>query len=135
MIYIDPKLDGKVRTTTRQVLDGVEFRIILQWLAAVPRVPFYPEGDPPPPLVISETPGVWTVKLAQSDGTIILGDQALRHGVNVYEGYKRDARFPGLGLGRLLAYDFTGRGQGPGRNDLDVGSSRRLVYLTASEVA
>ena len=130
--YIYPALDGELGSSTRAKLDGVEYVIQLLWLSEAPRIPRYAEDAPPPPVVLGD-PGVWVLTLAQSDGTVLIAGQALRHGVNVLAPYKGDARFPGGGAGRLLAWDSSGDGNDPGREDLDPGSSVRLVYLTAAE--
>lgn len=79
-------------------------------------------------------PGVWTLALAQSDGTTLISGQLLRHGVNVLAGFRGDARFPGQGFGEIIAWDYTGLDRDPGREDLDPGSDVRLVYRTAAEV-
>lgn len=79
-------------------------------------------------------PGVWTLALAQSDGTTLISGQLLRHGVNVLAGFRGDARFPGQGFGQIIAWDYTGLDRDPGREDLDPGSDVRLVYRTAAEV-
>lgn len=133
VVDINPALGGDVGSNTRQKLDGVEYRLGLFWLAAATRVPFYDEDDPPPPLVIGE-PGVWTLSLAQSDGTLLISGQLVRAGVNVLHGFRGDRRFPGLGRGQLLAWDYTGRGRDPGRDDLDPGTNVRLVYRDLAEV-
>lgn len=132
-VQLNPALGGQAASTTRQQLDGVEYRILVFWLAEAVRVPFYEETNPPPPLVFGE-PGVWTLSLAQADGTLLLAGQLLRHGVNVLQPFRGDVRFPGAGRGQLLAWDYSGLGRDPGRNDLDPGSSVRLVYRTAAEV-
>jgi hypothetical protein len=130
---INPAIAGELGSKTRQQLDGVEYRLQLFWLAAAPRIPFYAEDDPPPDLVIGE-PGAWTMTLSQQDGTALIAGQILRHGINLLAGFKGDTRFPGSGLGQLLAWDYTGAGQDPGRNDLDPGTNIRLVYRDRAEV-
>jgi len=132
MDILNPAIGGELGSKTRQRMDGVEYRVELLWLAEAPSIPRYPEADPPPPLVIGE-PGVWALTLAQADGTVILAGQLLRHGVNVIAGYRGDSRFPGSGRGRLLAWDFSGNGRDPGRDDLDPMTSVRLVYMSEAE--
>lgn len=129
-VILNPALGGRIGSTTRQVLDGVEYRLILQWLAEAPVIPRYDESNPPPPLVLGE-PGVWTMSLAQQDGTVILAGQVVRQGVNLIAGYRGDSRFPGSGQGALFAYDFSGNGRDPGRDDLDPGAEVRIVYIPA----
>jgi hypothetical protein len=133
VVDINPAIAGELGSNTRQLLDGVEYRVGLFWLAGAARVPFYDEGDPPPELVFGE-PGVWTLSLAQADGTLIISGQILRHGVNVLHGFRGDVRFPGRGLGQLLSWDYTGAGRDPGRNDLDPGTTVRLVYRDRAAV-
>lgn len=128
------ELDGETGTTTRQRLDGVEFRITVTWLPEVARAPFYDESTPPPPLAIGE-PGVWILTLAQADGTVLISGQAMRNGVDVLRPFVGDSRFPGLGQGRLFAWDDSSAGLDPGRDDLVQGSPRQLIYQTAAEAA
>ena len=130
---INPAIAGELGSKTRQLLDGVEYRLTLFWLAAAPRIPFYDEAVPPPPLVIG-TSGVWTMTLSQTDGTTLIAGQFLRHGINVLAGFRGDPRFPGSGYGQLLAWDYTGAGNDPARNDLDPGTNIRLVYRDFAEV-
>lgn len=134
MEILNLAFDGQTGTTTRQRLDGVEFRITVTWLPEVARAPFYDESTPPPDLVLGD-PGVWILDLAQADGTPLLTGQALRHGVDVTAGWEGDTRFPGLGNGRLFAWDTSTAGRDPGRDDLVPGSSRQLRYMTAAEAA
>jgi hypothetical protein len=126
-------IDGRVGSSSRQKLDGEEFIISVYWVAEAEHAPFYDEDDPPPPLVLAE-PGMWMCSLAQADGTTILAGQTLRQGTNIIGGYQGDTRFPGDGRGVLMARDLSGNGQNPGRDDLDPGSSIRLVWLPESEL-
>jgi len=130
-LTINPALGGLIGSRTRQELDGVEYRLTLLWLAHAPVVPF--QGQPgPPPLILSE-PGVWSITVAQADGTVLPGaGQILRHGVDVLAPFG-DPVYPGGGFGRLIAWDETGAGRDPGRDDLDPGSDVRLIYVSASE--
>lgn len=129
-LRLNPALGGQIESNTIQPLDGLDFRVRLFWLAEAPVIPF--QTTPPPPLELAE-PGVWTLDLAQADGTIIAQGQVLRHGVNILRGWRGDPRFPGAGYGRLLAWDTTGAMRDPGRNDLDPGSELRLVYSPAGD--
>jgi hypothetical protein len=128
-VYLNPALAGMTGSTTRQRLDNVEFRISLLWLPETPRIDFQPDPGPPP-LVFGE-PGLWMCGLSQADGTLLLPGQALRHGVNFIASFRGDTRFPGGGLGQLLAWDLSGQALDPGRDDLDPGTSVRLVYIPA----
>lgn len=130
-VYLNPALGGAVGSNTRQVLDGVEYRVLLAWLAEEPGVPFQVPPDPPP-LTFGPS-GVWTLALAQLDGTLLISGQLVRDGVNLLAGFRGDLRFPGRGLGQLLSWDIGGLGRNPGRDDLDPGSAIRLAYVPAAE--
>lgn len=132
MQIINPALGGESGSWTRNKLDGVEYRIQVQWIPESPTIPRFDESNPPPPLELDE-PGEWSLTLAQGDGTVLIAGQVLRHGVNVCAGYRGDDRFPGRGLGRLLVWDQSGQGRDPGRDDLDPGSPVQLVYLGPDE--
>lgn len=129
MDYLNLALGGRIGSTTRQRLDGTEYRIRVLWLAEAVRVPFQFDNVPPP--LVFGTPGVWTLNVAQADGTLILAGQILRHGVNVLAPFSNDPRFPS---GRLLAFDRTGLRRDPGRDDLNPDSDVRLIYVPANEV-
>lgn len=130
-VYLNLALDGEMGSSTRQVLDGVEYRVIVRWLAYEPIVEFHVPPEPPP-LTISGY-GAWSLALAQQDGTLLVSGQLLRTGADVLRGFRGDVRFPGRGFGRLLAWDTSGRGRNPGRDDLDTSSVVRLAYVPASE--
>jgi hypothetical protein len=126
-------IDGRVGSDTRHKIGGEEFVISVMWMAEAEHAPFYDEDEPPPDLVLGE-PGMWMCSLSQSDGTMILAGQTLRNGTNITSGYRGDTRFPEDGYGALLARDLSGNGADPGRDDLEPGSSVRLVYLSAAEI-
>jgi hypothetical protein len=129
-VYLNLALNGSVGTTTRQRLDGTEFRVSVLWLPYFTNVPF--QTSPPPPLVIGD-PGAWTFSLAQADGTVLIAGQILRTRVDVLAGFRGDSRFPGAGFGRILVWDTTGLDIEPGRDDLTLSSPRRLAYVPAAE--
>lgn len=131
-VYLNPALGGRIESTTRQYLDGIEYRLRVFWLAEAVVVPF-PIDPGPPPLVFASS-GVWAVTLSQSDGTVLPGaGQILRDGVNVIAPFIGDPRYPGAGFGQLLTRDSSGLGRDPGRTDLEPGAAIRLVYRTAAE--
>jgi hypothetical protein len=82
----------------------------------------------------NDTEGTWSVQLYDADGVLLRAGLTLRHAVDVLRPFP-DAGLPGLGLGQLGAWDFSGLQRDPGRDDLGAGADVRLVYITASEVA
>jgi hypothetical protein len=97
----------------RTKLDGVEFKIRVDWI-----------------------PGelMWVLSLYDISGVLLRGGLPLRHNVDVLESCT-GTEFPGLGDGKLKAWDTTRRQQDPGRDDLKAGSSVRLVYVSIEEAA
>lgn len=95
--------------TIRKRLDGVPYRVHLQW---------------------NTRAGHWTLGLALDDGTVLFDGAALRVGHDMLRQYV-GASFP---PGAIVAVDTAGRKRDPGRDDLTNGRVQ-IVYLTAAEVA
>ncbi len=123
-------LGSRARATTRQLLDGVEFRLTVTWLPALVSVPFV---DPVTLPLTFGAPGGWILDLEDTRGAPLLQGATLLHGVDVLDPFFNNARYPGRGLGRLVAWDFTGNQRDPGVDDFRPGAPVRLVYVTAAE--
>jgi hypothetical protein len=111
--YVNLALGTRGWTIVRTKLDGVEFKIRIDWI----------DGE-----------DMWVLSLYTAAGVLMRGGLPLRHGVDVLEPFT-GSDFPGGGEGKLMAWDFTRRQQDPGRNDLKTTSSVRLVYISIEEAA
>jgi len=75
----------------------------------------------------------WGVNLYDASGVLMRAGLVVRHGEDMLAPYG-GAEFPGDGFGRMKAWDSTGQGNDPGRDDLARESPVRLVYSPRADV-
>lgn len=110
MQFVDLAVGTDPIKPTEHVFDGRRYRIRVWWVGRAE---------------------AWMLDLAAADGTPLLSGLPIRVGQDLLRPHV-GADLPGNGHGALVAFDTSGSGTDPTRDDLN--TRVRLIYVPASEV-